>query len=80
MVRVTSLLIDAESPLWFSFVVRPWTEMKIWCVKYVYAKSSLETINSGFKFKLTLSHLNSIHFQTTFSIICMPLMHHIFIC
>ena len=32
MVRVTSLLIIAASVLGFSFAVRAWTEMKIWCV------------------------------------------------
>ena len=33
MVKVTSLLIKAESALGFSFGVRAQTEMKIWCVK-----------------------------------------------
>ena len=33
MVKVTSLLIVAESALGFSFGVRDPTEIKIWCVK-----------------------------------------------
>ena len=33
MVKVTSLLIEAESALGFGFGVRVRTEMKIWCIK-----------------------------------------------
>ena len=33
IVKVTSLLVEAESALGFSFGVRTQTEMKIWCVK-----------------------------------------------
>ena len=33
VVKVTSLLIKAESALGFSFRVRAQTEMKIWCIK-----------------------------------------------
>jgi len=33
MVKVTSLLIKAESGLGFSFGVRAWTETEKWCVK-----------------------------------------------
>ena len=36
MVKVTSLLVKAESGLGFSFGVRAWTEMEIWCVKDMY--------------------------------------------
>ena len=36
MVKVTSLLIKAESALGFSFGVRAETEMKIWCVKVMH--------------------------------------------
>ena len=32
MVKVTSLLINAGSGPGFSFGVRAWTEMEIWCV------------------------------------------------
>ena len=36
LVKVTSLLIDTENALGFSFGVRAQTEMKIWCVKGMY--------------------------------------------
>ena len=36
MVNVTSLLAKAESGVGFSFGVRAWTEVKIWCVKGMY--------------------------------------------
>ena len=44
MVRIMSLLIIAASALGFSFGVRAWTEMKIWCAvgMHNYAKSSLK--------------------------------------
>ena len=36
MVKVMSLLAKAGSGLGFSFGVRSWTEMEIWCVKGMY--------------------------------------------
>ena len=36
MVKVRSLLAKAGSGLGFSFGVRSWTEMEIWCVKGMY--------------------------------------------
>ena len=36
MVKVTSQLARAESGLGFSFGVRAWTEMEIWCDKGMY--------------------------------------------
>ena len=36
MVKITSLLIVAESALRFSFGVTPLAEMKIWCIKGIY--------------------------------------------
>ena len=36
MVKVTSLLIKGGSGVGFSFGVRAWTEMEIWCVKGMY--------------------------------------------
>ena len=45
MVKVKSLLIKAGSRHEFSFGVRAWIEMEIWCVKgmwHVYAKSNLK--------------------------------------
>ena len=33
MVKVTSLLIEAESAIGFSFGVRAQTKSKIWCIK-----------------------------------------------
>ena len=36
MVKVTSLLAKAGSGLGFSFGVRAWIEMEIWCIKCMY--------------------------------------------
>ena len=36
MVKLTSLLVKAGSVLGFSFRVRAWIEMEIWCVKGMY--------------------------------------------
>ena len=47
MVKVTSLLIEAESALGFSFGVRAQTEMNIWCIKSMHLISSEK--NLGFK-------------------------------
>ena len=44
MVKVTSLLAKAGSGLRFSFRVRAWTEMEIWCVKGMYR---LKLVSSG---------------------------------
>ena len=44
MVKVTGLLIKAESGLGFSFGVRAQTEMKIRCVKGMYL---LKVVSSG---------------------------------
>ena len=50
MVKVTSLLINARSGPGFSFRVRAWTEMEIWCVKgMVILKLVLSEKNLGFK-------------------------------
>ena len=50
MVKVTSLIVKAGSELRFSFGVRAWTEMEIWCVKGMYRlKLVLCENNSGFK-------------------------------
>ena len=49
MVKVTSLLIEAESAIGFSFGVRAQTEMKIWCVKGMYMLNKLKNFdNKGF--------------------------------
>ena len=46
MVKITSQLIKAGSGRGFSYGVRAWTEIEIWCVKgvhvHVYVKSSLK--------------------------------------
>ena len=47
MVNVTSLLAKAGSGVGFSFGVRAWAEMEIWCVKGMY------------RLKLTSSEKNS---------------------
>ena len=47
MVKVTSLVIEAESAIGFSFGVRAQTEMKIWCVKTMHLISSKKML--GFK-------------------------------
>ena len=51
MVKVTSLLINTGSGLGFSFAVRGWTEMEIWCIKCMFM---LEVVSSeknlGFSF------------------------------
>ena len=61
IVKVTSLLAKAGSGLRFSFGVRAWTEMEIWCVKGIYRLNyvvSSENI-SGFKgFLIDLIKLN----------------------
>ena len=44
MVKVTSPLAKAGSRLGFSFGVRAWTEMEIWCVKGMYR---LKLVSSG---------------------------------
>ena len=50
MVKVTSLLVKAESGLGFSFGVRTWTEMEIWCVKGMYRLKLVSTEkNLGFR-------------------------------
>ena len=48
LVKVTNLLIDAESGLRFSFGVRAQTEMEIWCVKGMY-KLKVVSREKGFK-------------------------------
>ena len=35
-VQVMSFLINAESGLGFSFGIRSWTEMEIWCIKRMF--------------------------------------------
>ena len=50
MVKVMSLLDKAGSGLGFSFGVRGWTEMEIWCVKGMYRLKLVSTEkNFGFK-------------------------------
>ena len=50
MVKVTSLLAKGRSGLRFSFGVRAWTEMEIWCVKSMYRLKLVSSENnSGFK-------------------------------
>ena len=47
MVKVTNLLIDAESVLGFSFEVGAWTKMKVWHIKGPKVVSSDQ--NLGFR-------------------------------
>ena len=50
MVKVMSLIVKAGSGLRFSFGVRAWTEMEIWCVKGMYSLKLVSCENnSGFK-------------------------------
>ena len=50
MVKVTSLLVKAESGLGCSFGVGAWTEMEIWCVKGMHRLKLVSSEkNSGFK-------------------------------
>ena len=50
VVKVTSLFVKAGSGLGFSFGVRAWTEMEIWCVKGMYRLKLVSSEkNSGFK-------------------------------
>ena len=50
MVKVMSLLVKAGSGLGFSFGVRAWTEMEIWCVEGMYRLKLVSSEkNSGFK-------------------------------
>ena len=50
MVKVTSLIVKAGSGLRFSFGVRAWTEMEIWCVEGIHRlKLVSHENNSGFK-------------------------------
>ena len=47
--KVASLLVKAGSGLGFSFGVRGWTEMEIWCIKGMYR---LKLVSSGKKFRI----------------------------
>ena len=50
MVKVMSLIVKAGSGLRFSFGVRAWTEMEIWCVKGIHRLKLVSCENnSGFK-------------------------------
>ena len=50
MVKVTSLIVKAGSGLTFSFGVRAWTEIEIWCVKGMHRLKLVSCENnSGFK-------------------------------
>ena len=50
MVKVMSLIVKAGSGLRFSFGVRAWTEMEIWCVKGMHRLKLVSCENnSGFK-------------------------------
>ena len=50
MVNITSLLAKVGSTVGFSFGVRAWTEMEIWCVKGMYRlKLITSENNTGFK-------------------------------
>ena len=50
MVKVTSLLINAGSGPGFSFGVRAWTEMEIWCIKGIFMVKVVSSgTNLGFK-------------------------------
>ena len=50
MVNVTSLLTKAGSTVGFSFGVRAWTAMEIWCVKSMYRLKLISSKNNA-KFK-----------------------------
>ena len=52
MVKVTSLLIEAESALGFGFGVGAWPEMKIWCIKGMHL---LEVVSSVKKIRTYMS-------------------------
>ena len=50
MVKVMSLLAKAESLIRFSFGVRAWTEMEVWCVRGMYRLKLVSSENnSGFE-------------------------------
>ena len=50
VVKITSLLIETGRALRFSFGVRAWTEMKIWCIKAMHLlKVVLSEKKLGFK-------------------------------
>ena len=48
LIKIASLLINARSAIEFSFGVRAWTEMEIWCVKCMLKVVSREK-NLGLK-------------------------------
>ena len=56
VVKVTSLLAKAGSGLRFSFGVRAWTEMEIWCVKGVHRLKLVSSENN-----LVVKGLNIIY-------------------
>ena len=47
MAKVTSLLAKAGSGLRFSFGVRAWTEMAIWCVKGMHRLKLVSSENNS---------------------------------
>ena len=49
-VNITSLLAKAGSRVWFSFGVRAWTEVEIWCVEGMHRLKLISSEKySGFK-------------------------------
>ena len=77
IVKVTSLIINAGSGPGFSFGVRAWTEMEIWCVNGMFM---LKVVSSQKKFGFTGMTVNPKLFsvETTFSK-CTSLTLYIFI-
>ena len=58
VLKVMSLLVKAGSGLGFSFGVRVWTEMEIWCVKDMKTlKCKSPTFKSPFSFHLGYSNI-----------------------
>ena len=72
MVKIMSLLIKATCGLGFSFGVRAWTEMEIWCVKGIFmlkfVSSDKQLRFKGFKhcFNISFAFLTGSLFGTTF--------------